>query len=345
MKVGMYYNNQDVRVEEMDIPSIGDNDILIKVIASGICGSDIMEWYRIKKAPLVLGHELTGTIVEKGKNVTHFDIGDRVFTTHHVPCEACKFCLTGHNTACTTLQTVNNFAPGGFAEFLRVTGKSVETGTLRLPSEMSYEQGSFIEPLGTVLRGLRAIHLTPGESVAIIGTGLAGLLYIKAAKALGAGKVIAIDIDEERLSWAEKFGAEHSINAAENVPEIIAQKNNGYLADKVVLCAGALPAAKTALSSVERGGTVLLFAVPKPGQTIDVDFNPFWRNDVTIKTCYGAAPIDNHQAMEMIRSGNITVDDMITHRLPLDAITRGFQLASEGGSCLKVIIQPHGTIE
>ena len=120
MRVGMYYNNNKVLVEEMDAPEIFDNDILIKVHACGICGSDIMEWYRIKKAPLVLGHELCGEVVEVGKNIKKFQKGDRVFSTHHVPCDKCYYCLNGHNTACETFQKVNNHNPGGFSEYLKI---------------------------------------------------------------------------------------------------------------------------------------------------------------------------------------------------------------------------------
>jgi L-iditol 2-dehydrogenase len=301
-----------------------------------------MEWYRIKKAPLVLGHELTGEIVEVGKEITKFRQGDRVFATHHVPCNECHFCLTGHQTACQVFQTKNNFDPGGFSEYLKVSGKSIDTGTFILPHEMSYEQGSFIEPLGTVVRGLRAINLKPGDTLLVLGCGIAGLLMIKLARALGAGRIIATDIDDYRLEAARRFGAERAVRADSDVPGEIQDANNGRLADKAIICAGALSPARQALESVDRGGTVLFFAVPKPGETIDIDFNPFWRNDVSLKTCYGAAPIDNLQAMELIRAGNVDVRDLITHRFSLEEIAKGFKAAGEGKNCLKVIIKPHG---
>ena len=136
MKVGMYYNNTDVRLEHMPVPAIGDHDLLMEVNVSGICGSDIMEWYRIQKAPLVLGHEVTGTVVELGKNIAGFRVGDRIFSTHHVPCDVCHYCLHGHHTACETFHAENNFDPGGFAEYLRITGKSLNKGTLKLPDEV-----------------------------------------------------------------------------------------------------------------------------------------------------------------------------------------------------------------
>ena len=341
MRVGMYYNNSKVEVEELPVPMVGKKDILVKVMASGICGSDVLEWYRIKKAPLVLGHELTGEVVEVGGEVTKFKRGDRVFTTHHVPCDECHWCLTGHQTACQVFQTKNNFNPGGFSEYLRVSGKSIDTGTLLLPDEMSYEQGSFIEPLGTIVRGLRAAALKPGDTLLVLGCGIAGLLMIKLARALGAGRIIATDIDDYRLETAKRFGAEKTIRADGDIPGSIKEINNGRLADKVIVCAGVLSAAQQALQSVDRGGSILFFAVPNPGEMLNIDFNPFWRNDISLKTCYGAAPLDNVQAMELIRAGNVDVKDMITHRFSLEEIAKGFIAAGEGKNCLKVIIKPH----
>jgi len=340
MKVGMYYRNSDVRVEEQEIPEVGDSDILIKVIASGVCGSDLMEWYRIKRAPLVLGHELTGEIVAVGKYVNGFKTGDRVFATHHVPCDECTPCLTGHTTACRTFQEVNNFTPGGFSQYLRVTGRSVRTGLLKLPDGMSYETGTFIEPLATVVRAMRTIGLTPGDSVMIFGSGLAGILFVKLAKALGAGAVMVSDVNGYRLEMAKKAGADLAIHASDNIPEVLLNKN-GRLADKVIICTGALSAAEAAMASVERGGCILFFAVAQPGETIAIDFNPFWRNDISIKTCYGAAPIDNRQALELLHRGAVKVDDMITHRFPIDEIGKAFATAAEPEGVLKVIVEPN----
>src|SRR5512139_1306868 len=186
MKAGIYYNNSDVRVEERPDPQAGDRDIVVKVMACGLCGSDLMEWYRIKRPPLVLGHEPAGVVVETGKLVTSVRPGDRVSVTHHVPCNACRHCLTGHETACSVFQSVNNFDPGAFAQLLRVTGRSVETGTIVLPGSVTFEQATFIEPLGTAVRALRAAAVKPAQSVLVLGSGVAGLLIIKLARALGA---------------------------------------------------------------------------------------------------------------------------------------------------------------
>ena len=132
MLVAMYYNNRDVRLEELPVPKIGPGELLLKTRASGICGSDLMEWYRVKKAPLVLGHEITAEVVEVGNGVTGFKIGDRVFSSHHVPCGQCRYCLAGHQSVCDLLRTTH-FEPGGFAEYIRVPKINVELGTLRIP--------------------------------------------------------------------------------------------------------------------------------------------------------------------------------------------------------------------
>ena len=341
MKTGVYYRNSDVRVEERPDPKTGDKDILVKVMACGLCGSDLLEWYRIKRAPLVLGHEPAGIIVETGKLIKNVKPGDRVFVTHHVPCNACYHCLSGHETACTTFQSINNFEPGGFSQLLRVTGRSVETGTLALPDSVTFEQATFIEPLGTAVRALRTVGLKLIQSVLVVGSGVAGLLIIKLARALGAGVIIATDVSPYRLEMAKQFGANHTIIATADVPAFVKKVNDGRLADIVVLSAGALPAARTALESAERGGTILFFAVPKPGETVEVDFNPFWRNDISIKTCYGAAPLDNMQALELIRHKTVSVTDMVTHRFALDEISEAFKTGASPDDCMKIVIEPN----
>ena len=171
MKVAVYYNNKDVRIEDRPIPEINDDEILVKVIASGICGTDVMEWYRIKKAPLVLGHEISGIVEKKGKNIKNFKTGDRVFVSHHVPCMRCHYCLNWHHTACETLQRTN-FDPGGFSEFIRIPKINVEFGTFKLPDNVSFDEGTFIEPIGTVVRAQRLAKLEETNTLLVIGSGI-----------------------------------------------------------------------------------------------------------------------------------------------------------------------------
>ena len=335
----MYYNNRDVRLEEIPTPKIGPGEILVKVIASGICGSDVMEWYRIRKAPLVLGHEITGEIAEIGEGVKHYKITDRVFVSHHIPCNTCHYCLRGCHTACETLHTTN-YDPGGFAEYIRVPALNVDRGVFLLPDELSYEDGVFIEPLACVVRGQRLANLQPGQSILILGSGISGLLHLLLARTLGAGNIIATDISEYRLQMARKFGADAVIHAEEDIPARVRDINKGRLADLVVVCAGAPAAFTQALKSVDRGGTILCFATTEPGVDLSVPINEFWRNEIKLMPSYGNSPLDATVAIELIRSGRVPVGKMITHRLPLDKAGLGFRLVAEGGDSLKVIIAP-----
>lgn len=339
MRVAMYYNNNDVRLEEMPIPKIGPGEVLFKVMACGICGSDVMEWYRIKKAPKVLGHEATGEIVEVGKGAP-YEVGDRVFVSHHVPCNECHYCGGGHHTACETLHATN-FYPGGFAEYVRVPKINVEKGIYPLPDDMSYEDGTFIEPLACVARGQRLANVQKDDSVLILGSGISGLLHIQLARALGVDNIIATDINEYRLKMAKKFGADEVIDAREDAPAKLLEINDNRLVDKVISCTGATPAAMQALKSVDRGGTILFFAVPKPGVDLPIPINDFWRNEITIMTSYGAAPQDLEESLKLLSARKINVQDMITHRLSLDEAGQGFKLVAEAKESIKVIIEPN----
>jgi len=340
MKVLMYYSNSDVRVQEMPVPSIKEGEILVKVYASGICGSDVMEWYRKKTAPRVLGHEIAGEIVEIGKGVSGFKVGDRVFVSHHVPCNTCHYCLNGYHTACETLHKTN-YDPGGFAEYIRVPSLNVDRGVYKLPDNMSYATATLIEPLACVLRAQRIAGLTGEKSVIVIGTGISGLIHIVTANASGAWPIIGVDINEHRIEAARRFGADHVFHADEDVRRKIMDVNEGRLADIVIICAGSLSASMLGLRCVERGGTVLFFAVPEPGIDVPVPMNEMWRKEIKLMTSYGAAPSDIYLAIRMLSSDRINLDDLITDRLSLDEGQKGFDLVSNPGRSIKVIFEPH----
>ena len=335
----VYYNNKDVRIVEMPTPEIREDEFLLKVMASGICGSDVTEWYRKPKAPIILGHEATGIIEKTGDKVKKFKVGDRVFVSHHVPCNKCRYCMKGHRTACETLLTTNYY-PGGFAQYIRVPRINVERGTYKLPSEMSFEEGTFIEPLACVVRSQHLAGIAQDSALLIIGSGLSGLLHLKLAKLKGIQKIIATDVNPYRLEKAAQFGADYTIDAKENVPEKLKENNEGRLADQVVVCTGASQAALTALECVDKGGTILFFAVPDPTVKIPLPITRFWRNEITIKTSYGAAPTDLNEAFSILAQKRIAVEDMITHRLSLRQAAEGFRLTAEADKSLKVILEP-----
>lgn len=340
MKVAVYYNNRDVRVEERPVPKPGTGEVLVRIEASGICGSDVMEWYRIRKAPLVLGHEIAGVVEEAGPGVAKFKKGDRVFATHHVPCGTCHRCRMGHPSTCETLRTTH-FDPGGFAEFVRVPALQVEKGMLKIPDTMTFEEASFIEPLGCVVQGHRRAHFREGQTVLVIGSGLAGLLHVQLARAQGAAKVFATDVSDYRLAAAKRLGADDAFKATDDIPARIRQANDGRLADLVVTCAGAVPAIQQGLRSVEPGGTVLFFAPTGPDVQLPVPFWDLWKDEITMVNTYAASGKDLVTALNLIRDKKVKVSEMVTHRLPLSAAGEGFRLTAEPRDSLKVILFPH----
>lgn len=338
MRVAVYYNNKDVRVEERPIPEIGPDELLLKVRASGICGSDVMEWYRIQKAPLILGHEVAGEIESVGKNVQRFKPGERVFVSHHVPCNTCRYCLRGQHTVCETLHTTN-FDPGGFSEYIRIPALNVDRGVFLLPDEISFEEGAFIEPLACTIRAQRLANLKPGDSVLVIGSGMAGILHIALARAIGAARIFATDVSDYRLTAASQFGADQAFKADIDVPAAIRLANSGRLADLVIVCTGAPSAFLQAFASVERGGTILFFATTPSGYELPIRIADIWRNGIKMLPSYGAAPVDLTTAIDLLRTRRVPVTNMISHRLPLDQASRGFQLVADARESMKVLIQ------
>lgn len=336
MKVAVYYSNDDVRIEECPVPRINDGEILVRMMASGICGTDVMQWYRQKKAPRILGHEMAGEIVETGGGVYKFKTGDRVFVSHHVPCYNCHYCLSGNHTACESLHT-GNYEPGGFSEYIRVPAENVKYGTFLLPDSITYEEAAMIEPLACVVLGQKQLELKDGQTVLITGAGISGLLHIQMAKSKGA-KVIATDINKYRLDKALEFGADHVFNANEYSAEKLKEVNEGRLAERVIVCAGAKQAIDDSISSVDRRGKILFFAVSE--SDINIPAIRFWRDEITVTFSYGAAPDNLREALHMIQTASVDVRKMITHRIPFTDIQKGFRLVSEARASLKVVIIP-----
>lgn len=375
MKVSYWYNNKDIRIEEVPIPIPGPKEMLVKVISCGICGSDIVEWYRLPRAPLVQGHEIGAEVVALGDSVNKYKLGDRVFIAPKVPCMKCSYCKNGHYPQCSEVQ---ERLPGGFAEYILVPEILVESGTYLLPENITCDQSTFIEPLACTVRAQRLAGVHPvrdnscfanpaggikptqsetsdsniqkesgtfsngvkkGQSVLVIGCGTSGLLNVKLAKAKGC-KVIATDINKMKLKFAAHMGADIIIDAANNISEQLVAKNT-QKADVVFLCASADSAMEQTWKCVDKGGVIVLFAVPGPDKKVIVPINDFWMKEITIITSYYCGPPDITEAMKLIESGNIVVDDLITHRLPLTDIAQGFQLVADGRESIKVIIKPN----
>jgi L-iditol 2-dehydrogenase len=325
MLVAKYYNNNDIRLEELPTPQIGPGEILVKVRASGICGTDVMEWYRIKKAPRILGHEIAGDIVESKSHRYH--VGQRVFVSHHVPCNDCKYCRDDNQTACDTLHS-GNYDPGGYSEFVRVPKINVDYGVYVLPDQVSYLEGTMIEPLACGVRGLGLIDIRAGHTVLIQGCGISGILNIQLAKLQGA-RVVATDLNEYRLQKAKEFGADEVFNAAQDL---------NLKADRVLVCTGAFAAVEQAFRCIDKKGIILLFAIPN--RDIAIPIPDFWRNELTVTSSYGAAPVDLEAALALIADQKINIQDTITQVMPLQQIQAAFKIVAEAKESLKVVLEP-----
>jgi L-iditol 2-dehydrogenase len=338
-RVAVWYNNRDLRLETRPLPSLGAGEVLLEVHASGICGTDMLEWYRLPKAPLVLGHEVAGGIVDVGSGVDSFTVGDRIVCTHHVPCFECHYCETGRETMCDLLRRTN-WDPGGFADYIRVPEVNVRRGTLALPDEVSDNAGSFVEPFGCALRGQRKADIGNGSNVLILGSGVSGCLHLLAARVRGAAKVLMTDPEPVRRAVAEKIGADAVFDAHDHVPGLV-RDTLGRGADVVIATTGARPAIDQALASLDRGGTILFFAPMGPNVQLPITFDTlFWRNDVTLTSTYGAAPRDLEEALEILASGRANVDQLVTHTLPLGETGQGFAMMMEARESLKIIVDP-----
>ena len=339
MRAAVYYNNKDIRIEELPKPKIGKREILVKIIASGVCGSDVMEWYRIKKVPRVLGHEIAGEILEIGGEVDQYRVGQRVFVSHHVPCNECRYCRAGYHTVCATLRSTN-FDPGGFAQFVRVPETNMRDGVFILPDEVSFEEGTFVEPLGCVVRGQRFAGVKRGDTVLVLGSGISGLMHIHLAKIKGAAQVIATDISDYRLEAAKRFGAHVTIHAKDDVPSLVRRANDNRQADVVIVCTAALPAFEQAFQSVDCAGTVLLFAPTAPEVRVPLPLYDVYFKSVKIVFSYAAVSEDIIEAIELLRSKTFNAQDMITHRFGLSETQKGFDLVARADSSIKVLILP-----
>ena len=337
MQLARWYNNRDIRLEEVPVPAITAAEMLVEVMACGICGSDIAEWYRLPRAPLVPGHELGGRVVAVGGEVTGFAVGDRVCIVPKVPCMVCTYCQAGHHPVCTGVAAR---LPGGFAQFIAVPAALVERGTYRLPSTMTYLQSTFIEPLACVIRAQRLAGLKAGQRLLVMGAGMSGLLHVKLAVWRGC-RIWATDLNRQRLDMAEKCGAEQAITPGEDIVSVLGDQG----VDVVMLCTSSLSAIDEAWRCLDKGGTLVFFAVPEPDRQVILPINPLWMKEVTVRTSYYCGPDDIASAVDLLAGGAIEVDSLVSHLLPLSDIGEGFQLVAAADTSLKVIITPNGPAE
>ena len=339
MKAALYYDKDKILVEDIPIPELEDEDILIKTRVCGLCGTDLDKIIH-KKVPekTILGHEVAGDVVKVGKNVKKFKEKDKVVVAHHVPCLTCWFCMHGNYNLCSKFK-INNLVPGGFSEYIRVKKESVEKATFFLPANLSYEEGIFFEPMACCLRAYTNSHFQPGSVVMVLGLGPAGLLHIQIAKALGAKYVLASDLIQNRLDKAKECGVDYVFPADDTeLVKKVKKITNDFGVDLIIVAAGSKKAIMSAMELSHPGGTVCLFADCPSGEKIEIDPNLILHREINIIGSYSSTPQDQAIALDMISKGIINVKSLISHLIPLNEIEKGVKLAIGKENTYKIII-------
>ncbi len=338
MKVAKLYGFDDIRIEDVPVPEVGPGDALLRTRACGICSGDVMPWYIEKKAPLVLGHEPSGEIVEVGKEVTSVAQGERVFVHHHAPCFVCKFCRRGDYVQCATWRS-SRIIPGGVSEYVLVPSVNLENDTLSLSEKMSFEDGALIEPAACVVKGLKRAAVRRGDTVLVIGLGVMGIMNVAIARHFGAGRIIGADMVKFRLDKAIEAGADEVIDVSgRNLVEALGEITKGEMAELVIVGPNSAEAMMQGIRCVRPGGQVLFFTPAKPGEKLVVDPNHLYFNDINIITSYSCGPTDTADALELIEKGVISAARIVTHRFPIERTGEAFRLTSSAGDSLKCMI-------
>jgi L-iditol 2-dehydrogenase len=311
----------DVVIEELPDLVAGPGEVVCRVLACGVCGSDVSDAYVARKLPAVLGHEVVGQVVQTGPGVTTVAAGDRVVIHHHAPCGDCRRCRRGHETLCDQFRRTA-LDPGGFAEQVRVEAPLVPE--LLALGDLDPLAGTFVEPLGCVLRALDRARLTAGESLLVVGAGSNGLLAIAAARARGAAAVWIREPREHRRALAQAWGA---------VP------HDDEPADVAFVTTAHPDAIASAADALGIGGTLCLYATTKPGATLGLDAEQLFLREITVLTSWSAGPGDMRAAQDLIASGQIDPLQLVTHRVGLGDTAQALDLQRRG-EAIKAVVVP-----
>lgn len=329
MKVARLYSFTDIRIEDHPIPTAGPGEALIRTRASGICSGDVMPWYIEKKAPLVLGHEPSGEVVSLGEGTEGFKPGDRVAVHHHAPCGRCSLCQRGNTVQCPTWRS-SNIIPGGMAEYILIPAINLQNDTLILPDSVSFEDGTLVEPLGCVMKSIKRSGFRAGDSVLIIGMGVMGMLHLLAFKAMDAGRITCSDMIAFRLNHALKLGADEAIDASRGPLDI--------KADIVIVGPNSAAALQAGLRCASPGGTVVMFTPVRPGEGLTIDPNDLYFKDINLVTSYSTGPAETRAALELIASGAVRADMVVTHRFAIDQTAEAYRITAEARDSLKCLV-------
>lgn len=338
----MLYGIRDLRVEDVEVPEVEAGEVLVRVRAATTCGTDLKIFQRgyvekIITLPTVFGHEWAGEVVETGKELEWPEKGMRVRAGNSAPCLHCTMCQKGKYNLCENMI----WLWGAYAEYIKVPARTVLVNMQEIPEHVSYEEAAITEPLACVLHGVEEAGVKLGDIVAIIGAGPIGLLHLLTVKRMGAEKAIMIDLVDERLSFAEKLGADETINSGkENAVEKVRQLTAGYGADVVIEAIG-LPATwEQALKLARKGGTILEFGGCPPATEIRLNAETLHYGEQTVLGAFHTTPLHFRKALNLISSRIIDVRPLVTRRMKLDEIKEAFEILSTSKSEIKIAITP-----
>jgi L-iditol 2-dehydrogenase len=331
----------DVRVEAVPMPEPGNGEIVVRIEACGVCGSDALSWYVEQKAPVVLGHEPAGVVTAVGDGVTNVRVGERVFIHHHAPCMNCENCRRRLWSNCE-LWRRNALEPGGFATYVLVRAQTVERDTLTLPREMSFETATFIEPLACCIRAVkRQGGVQPGDTVFIVGLGAMGLLMVQLARVYGAGMIVGSDFMGERRERALLYGAQYAFDPRHE--DQVAEWRNLTRhrgADVVLVCPGDARAVQGGIDAAAPGARVVCFTPLPPGDPVGIDLSALYFKEISLHQSYSCGPDETREALDLLNSGQIEVASLITHRAGLRGVGPALERARSKGEGIKTVILP-----
>ncbi len=340
MKTAFVREPSVISINEIENPTLDSGDILVQMHACGICGSDLEKVFGEYGQPSMrLGHEPAGIIIDVSSDVTEFKKGDRVFTHHHVPCYSCHLCKHGNETMCSKYYETN-LSPCGLSEEYVVPKWNVEHGgVLKIPDSMSFEEAAMIEPLACCVRAWTKYSYQKGDSVAIFGVGPTGMMHVMLAQSKKFSKIFCFDVNDFRLGFAKKFNITASINSLdENRKQIILDNTEGKGVDVAIVATSSLKALEDAIDVVRKGGAVMMFGVPSKDAKIILNMSKIYSKEITLVTSYAASDNDTKEALRLIESSQIDVNQLVTHTYPIEDSQKAFDHARSGDNAMKIII-------
>ena len=341
MKAAVVKSNSNIEIKNIEDQSVGPGDILVKMCACGIYGSDVEKVFgKYGQPSMRLGHEPAGIITQVGQEVSNFVVGDRVFTHHHVACysDDCHECSHSNETMCKKYYE-SNLEPCGLADEYIVPEWNVKHGgVIKIPDSMSFEEAAMIEPLACCIRAWNKFTYKNNDSVAILGIGPTGIMHALLAKLYGFEKIFCLDLNEFRLDFAKKFETTTINSGNTNALEQIKSETANQGVDVVIVATSSLNALKDAVSFVRKGGTIVMFGVPSKGANIELDMSEIYSKGLTIVNSYAASDFDTKEAVEKISNKQINVSQLITHKYNLEECQQAFVHAKSGDNAMKIII-------